>query len=139
MLATPLHALSCAAPTPGTSFRAAPGTVVEGRFAFDPAALAPRPGGDINAPVVAPVVAAFTGQRLLPEGAEDLSAPVTLDPVCLAAWCGAIPADTPLIALLDRQDDGWHLRLSPCPTTAFPPTDANRAAFRACLAGACPG
>ncbi len=140
LAAGPAHALSCAPPDPFAAFNrfaAAEETYVAvyGVFTFDPNAMPGRFARSTS------VDATFDGEGLDRDGfTGPVARRVTLDVACALSWCGGLQTGTPVLAFLERQDDGLHLALSPCQVAHFIDITApDLRRIEACFAaGRCP-
>lgn len=142
LAAGPAAALSCLRPDVANAYRMAAEAeeayvVLLGEFTFAPSQQ-PQTTGDINAPEPAPPVpAGFSGKSLSAEGfSRDFAGEVTLEPECLAAWCGGFPEPGEALAFVLKEGESYRLVLGPCGGTHFPvPTPEQIARVEACHAG----
>ena len=134
-------ALSCMRPDAVTSYQSAAGAeesyvVLWGDFTFE--ATEQPEVEDINAPEPAPaVVAGFEGRSIDAGGfGTEFTAPVTLEPSCLAAWCGGFPEPGTGLAFARIVEDRLVIDLGPCGGWFFQdPAPEDIARVEACNAG----
>ena len=141
-------ALSCIRPDVAAAYTAAAEAdesyvVLLGRLDFRPSRQPPDIDGDVNQPRPAPPVRAdFSGKSLASNGfTREFSAPVMLEPVCWAAWCGGFPVPGQEVLLFARTEGSggasrvW-VELNPCGTQTFDqPTRADIRRVEACHQG----
>lgn len=132
------QALSCMRPDVARTFAWASDAdesyiILHGTFAF----TQPAPFDAQNmTPTSTQRPAIFNGRYL---GADDfVDAPpldVTLEFSCLSAWCGSMQNGDEVVAFVEQSDDGYALRIDPCYSTIFNPTDDTLRRVTSCMRG----
>ena len=117
------HALSCMAPTPENIFmwaHQAEEIYVPVYGTFDVAPVK-RPDVGVNElPEGYETTGTFSGKFITRRGfGPELNTPVKVNVTCAAHWCGGTPGDGVMLAVLEKQDDGYVLHQNACPTSTF--------------------
>lgn len=124
MTAGPADALSCLRPDPARSFQQAEASeqtyvIARGTLDFDGAEL-PEGMSTAAEDQSVSVPARLSGMGLTRDGyTVPFDRDVTLVLQCLGPWCGTATPGTEVLAFLEKDDDGYTIRQSPCGGLAF--------------------
>ncbi|MCF6444739.1 hypothetical protein [Nereida sp. MMG025] len=142
VVSEPAFALSCLRPDVARSYQAAASSadqyvILLGTFAMDRKALQPKQLRDPNKAKSVTVSAQFSGKFLSREGfVKDWAGSVQVTSECFGSWCAGAPAAGQMLAFVEKTDDGYALKLSPCGGFAFAnPSPAMLDVVKSCHSG----
>lgn len=138
-------ALSCIPPDPVAAYQkaaAAPDTyyVLYGAFAFDTKAAPKGTDGMAEPAKQAPISAMFRGNGLSKTGFNlRFDQMITIQPVCVGPWCGAVSPHTPALAFVRADGDQLIAEVGPCGGHIFlNPSQGDLDNIVQCINGNCP-
>jgi len=126
VLTGPVHALSCMRPDVATSYARFAASddlyvVLYGRFDFDEGALPQPPRHNPNLTEPNNLISAnFKGHSLSRDGFKTpFQTTLTLNAKCFGPWCAGMAANSPVMAFVRKDAEGYTLAINPCGGVAF--------------------
>ena len=144
LMATQAHALSCMRLTPQSMYHWAHEAdeiyvPVYGMFEYAPFENPNKTNKEDlqRLPKGYKVPGKFSGKYVIRNGfGAEANLDVEINVTCVAHWCGAPPPKRPVLALLERTENGHVLHQGACPSKVYQaPSSKDMRAFRSCLAG----